>query len=479
MSRSGTEATVRAPNSPSPSRPEVNDHVVAEILADFLRSTNVPGVAAGLFTAEGVVAQAAQGTCSLEDPDARMTPQTVGMVYSLSKVMTATAAAMLADSGSVDLDEPVATYLPDIPGRGRFSTTTLRHLLSHTSGLVRGPVPFTSTVTAVNPLERYVLDACLGADRFAEPGEVFGYSEIGVVIAGYVLQRVTRVPFAQLMQDLLFEPAGMDHTTVDPMVAITYRLSQQHVVAARGGLAVRHRLDAHPSTQPSSGAFSCVEDLARLGVVHLGGPAGDHGRPLLTAGAVSDIHTPVTDVGLDILRAFGLAVTVGPRYGSAMSVGHEGYYGGAWSKLLLLPDQGIGVAWMDNRGADPTLEEPRQQSFDRLLSTLGAGPRSWERDAEPGDADPHSAAGSYGRPTGQPITLSASAGRLRATLGPTTIEYEHLTGRVFVARPDGDAVPGRFPWAPDKDSTRSALCVVGAATAPTHILVNGLPYQRL
>ena len=467
-------STVVPPHEPS----AAGERDVAEILEDFLRRSGVPGVAAGLFTSEGVVAQAARGVSSIECPELPMTPQTVGTALSLSKVMTATALGVLAARGQVDFDAPVSNHLPDVYGRDRFDTTTLRHLLSHTAGLVHGPVPYSAKAKSADPLEHYVLGACLGAARFAEPGQVFGYSNVGITIAGYVLQKVTGKPFATAMRETLFAPAGMSRTTVDPLVAMTYPLSQQHVLDGAGELVVRRSFDAAPTSRPSTGAFSCARDLARLGVVHLGGTAGDGDRPLLTADVVRDLHTPVVDVGLDILRSFGLTLTVGPRYGRFMSVGHEGYYEGGWIKLLLIPEQRIGVAWMDNRGEDPALEDDRQRCYDRLLALLGGGARSWRRDEEICDLDVSSAAGRYVRPAGRPMDLTAGPYGLRATDGVTTADYDHLTGRVFVARGDATDLPARIPWAPDKDSTRSAMCVVGPAQAPTHILMNGLPYQR-
>jgi CubicO group peptidase (beta-lactamase class C family) len=407
-----------------------------------------------------------------------MTPQTVGAVYSLSKVMTATALAVLAARGRVNVDEPVARHLPDVPGRERFDTTTLRHLLSHASGLVRGPVPVSSAVIRPDPLEQYVLGACLGAPRLAEPGEVFGYSEIGIVIAGYVLQRITGRPFARAMNDILFEPAGMVTTTMDPLVAMTFPMSQQHVRSVSGELTVRRRFDTHPATVPSSGAFSCAEDLARVGMVHLRGPVGGGGPPLLTIEAANDLHAPYVDAGLDIVRAYGLAIATGPRYGDVLSVGHEGHYDGSWAKLQLIPDQRIGVAWLDNRGGDLAITRQRQHFFDRLMHLLGAGERTWRRAPEAGDVDIAAAAGSYRRPAGRPIEIASGPHGLRATDGVTNVDYTHFAGRIFVAHGAADDLPARVPWAPDRDSTRSALCVVGPSQAPTHILVNGLPYRR-
>jgi CubicO group peptidase (beta-lactamase class C family) len=463
---------------PAPTLPVVDAGEVAGILDEFRRDTSVPGVAASLFTHAGVVAQAAQGVSCVERPDVAMTPRTVGAVHSLSKVMTATALAVLATRGQVDLDEPIARHLPDVRGRERFGTTTVRHLLGHASGLVRGPVPMLSAVTRPDPLEQYVLGACLGAPRFAQPGEVFGYSEIGIMIAGYLLQRLAGKPFAHAMDETLFAPAGMIRTTMDPLVAMTFSLSQQHVRAASGELTIRRRFDAHPATLPSSGAFSCTEDLARLGVVHLRGPGSGGDPPLLSVQVGSDLHAPTVDVGLDIARAYGLAIATGPRYGDVMSVGHEGHYGGSWAKLQVIPDQRVGVAWLDNTGDDPAITPQRQHFFDRLMRLLGAGERNWRRAPEPDDVDLAGAAGRYGRPAGRPIEITPGAYGVRATDGVVTVDYRHLTGRVFVAR-DGADVLARIPWAPDRDSTRSALSVVGPSQAPTHVLVNGLPYRRV
>ncbi|GAB3865322.1 hypothetical protein GCM10029963_77220 [Micromonospora andamanensis] len=458
---------------------------VDAILDEFLRSVDVPGVAVSLFTSKGVTARAARGVSSLESPDIAMTPRTVGVVHSLSKVMTGTAVGVLAARGQADLDEPIVRHLPNVAGRDRFADTTMRHLLSHSAGFVRGPVPLLSEATRRDPLEQYVLGACLGAPRFAEPGEVFGYSELGIVVAGYVLQRIVRKPFVQAMRELLFEPAGMHRTTLDPFVAMTFPLCQQHVRTSSGNLVVRRRFDANLMTAPSAGVFSCAEDLARLGVVHLRGDRGNRGRPLLTATAAGHLHEPCVDVGLDIERGYGVAIASGPRYGDVLSVGHEGHYDGNWSKLQLIPDLGIGAAWLDNRGEDPTLRPRRQECFDQLLHLLGAGERSWQRDEEvtgtsdSADVDPAAVAGTYGRLAGRALTITAEPNGLRATDGVTSVEYAHLGGRLYVASPAATGALKHIPWAPDPDSTRSALSVVGPARTPTHVLLNGLPYPRL
>ncbi|TDP92900.1 serine hydrolase domain-containing protein [Labedaea rhizosphaerae] len=456
-----------------PTVPTVDTRDATAVLQEFRAATGVTGVSASLFDATGIVAEVACGVASIERPHEPMTPRTVGLVYSLSKVMTGTAFAVLAARDRVDLDEPISSYLPDATGKDRFETTSIRHLLTHTSGLVGGPVPFTTAVLSADPLEQYALGACLGAPRFGEPGEVFGYSDTGIVLAGYLLQRITGKPFADAMRETLFEPAGMTRSTMDPLVAMSYPLSQQHVRTKAGAWTVRRRFDGRPMTAPSTGAFSTTGDLARLGIVHLRG--GD--RPLLTEQAAAQAHTRYVDVGLDITRDFGLAIAIGPRHGDDLGVGHEGHHEGGWVKLLFLPGLGVGVAWLDNHGDDPAITPVRQQHFDRLLALLGAGPRSWRREGESTVCPDLSAvAGTYRRPAGRPIRISLLPNGLRATDGVHTIDYTHLADRIFVA--PGEIAPNRIPWAPDPDSTRSALCVVGPVPRPTHILVNGLPYRR-
>jgi CubicO group peptidase (beta-lactamase class C family) len=283
----------------------------------------------------------------------------------------------------------------------------------------------------------------------AEPGEVFGYSETGIVIAGYVLQRITGRPFPALIREVLAVPAGMAATTAGRPTGVTGP-------------------DPNPATLPALGLYSSAADLARLGIVHLrGGAAGD------------SLHTPYTDVGLDIARAYGLGIALGPRFGGALSAGHEGHHRDHWAKLQVIPQRDIGLAWLDTCGADPARQAYRHHHVERLLRLLGAGPRSWRRDDEgrPADVDPDRVAGRYGRLTGRAVEVRPYPGGLRATDGLSTVDYRHLGGRVHAC--PGATVPARIPWAPDPDSTRSALYVVGPAAAPTHLLLNGLPYRRL
>ncbi|GAA1721413.1 hypothetical protein GCM10009765_81970 [Fodinicola feengrottensis] len=449
---------------------------IIDVLHTFVEETGIPGASAAVFSADGTISSAAVGVRAVDAPQEPMTTDTAGPLYSLSKLLTMTGIAILVDQGELSFDEPITRYLPDTEQTERFSTTTLRHLLSHTSGLLPVAPSPTHPAQSYDALERWALGAGLTTGRLSLPEQgVFGYSNVGVALAGYVAQRVAQEPFAYAMRDLLFGPARMRRATFDPLVAMTGPITQQHM-QDKGRLWVRRRFDLPAEFMPCTGAFGSVTDLARLGMVLLG---MDSVRPLLSERLRRDILHPTVDVGLDIERIHGLAVAQWPRYGGMACIGHDGHWSGCWLRLAIIPELRIGAAWLDNRDFDRGLRGIRTSSIDQLLHLAGAGSRDAARAYVPNDLPSVAvASGTYARPAGRPIEITAENDALVATDGPRTARYSHLSGRVFVADESKDLM-GYVPWEPEIHTDRSALCLVGPPKSPTHLLLNGVPYRRV
>ena len=137
----------------------------------------------------------------------------------MSKVFTATAVMQAVQSGRLDLDVPITTYLPGFTVHSAFEAhpeqrITLRMLLSHTAG-------FTHEAPLGNNYEpepgdfdahvRSISDTWL---RFPV-GTGYAYSNLGIDLAGYILEQVSDKPFPVVMRDSLLAPLGMDHSTFD------------------------------------------------------------------------------------------------------------------------------------------------------------------------------------------------------------------------------------------------------------------------
>jgi len=132
---------------------------------------------------------------------------------SLSKPLTALATLQLVQKGKLQLDTPVVRYLPDFP----YANVTIRHLLTHTSGL---PEKYLLWYVAKNPAivltnkEVYTLLITSGAALVSPPGEKWAYSNTGYMVLAQLIEKVSDMPFETYLKKRVFEPAGMTHTYV-------------------------------------------------------------------------------------------------------------------------------------------------------------------------------------------------------------------------------------------------------------------------
>lgn len=146
----------------------------------------------------------------LADPLA-MDTSTMFDLASVTKVMATTfAVMMLVDQGRVQLDAPVYTYLPDFRGAHKDSIT-VRHLLQHAAGLVRWqPLYYQASNEAecYRAIRNMPLQWGVGQER--------QYSDLGFMLLGYIVERVTGEPLNDYLQKNLYEPLGLRHTTFVP-----------------------------------------------------------------------------------------------------------------------------------------------------------------------------------------------------------------------------------------------------------------------
>jgi CubicO group peptidase (beta-lactamase class C family) len=267
-----------------------------------------------------------------------MTTDALFWIASQSKPITATALMMLVDQGKVNLDDPVERYLPPFKDvwlaveqdKARVllhrpkHRPTVRHLLSHTSGL-----PFKS------PLEEPTLDLRplrVAAGSYAmtpllfEPGTEYRYSNAGINTAGRIIEVVSGMPFAHFLQKRLFDPLGMKDTTFWPDQGRLRRLAKSYRPNAGGtGLEetiitqLRYPLDdQRRQPVPAGGLFSTATDLGRFCQMVLNGGTFQ-GRRLLSQDAVTQMTSRQTAAG--IKESYGLGWATG-----GSSFGHGGAY---------------------------------------------------------------------------------------------------------------------------------------------------------
>jgi len=271
--------------------------------------------------------------------------KTIFRTGSVGKTFTWTAVMQLVEQGKLNLDADVNTYLdfriPDTYPQ----PITLRHLMSHTSGfedvLFGGVV---SDASELIPAREWLVSHM--AARVFPPGDSAGYSNYNTMLAGYIVARVSGQPYDQYIQEHIFNPLGMAHSTAQstmpPDLAANASVGYTY---KNGAFQVFPDYYCQPGGMPSGGHRASVTDMARFMIAHLqGGRYSDatiaEARILKETTARQMQTTLYTPDRRLLGMAYGFAdwTDNGQR-----TLGHEGYGPPMHSDLLLLPDQNLGV----------------------------------------------------------------------------------------------------------------------------------------
>ncbi|OBG44434.1 serine hydrolase [Mycolicibacterium fortuitum] len=223
-----TAPTTAAPVTTEPVVPTADFSRVSQLVNDAIAVPRLPGAVVQIGHGGNVVFRQAYGSRKLAGepgldgspaPAEPMTEDTIFDLASLSKSLTtATAILQLYEQGKVQLDEPVQTYLPDFnpANDSRRGKVTVRMLLTHTSGLA-GDLSLDGPWGLDKPDKAEGIHRALGAWVVFEPGERFHYSDIGFIILGALLEKITGEPEDIYIHNNVFAPLGMSDTRYLPV----------------------------------------------------------------------------------------------------------------------------------------------------------------------------------------------------------------------------------------------------------------------
>jgi CubicO group peptidase (beta-lactamase class C family) len=140
---------------------------------------------------------------------------TIFRLASITKQFTAAAILHLAEEGRLSLVDPISEYLPDYPAAGR--RITIRNLLSHTSGISDVTVlPILEESGGVGYTRDQIIDLVASRPLDFEPGMGHSYSNVGFMLAGVVIERVTGTTYADYLTNEVLRPLGLDDTSFCP-----------------------------------------------------------------------------------------------------------------------------------------------------------------------------------------------------------------------------------------------------------------------
>ncbi len=232
----------------------------------IMLENNIPGFSIAVVNKDsillaqsfGVLARGSQRTVNNE---------TIFSLQSISKTITATAVMFAAQEGLVALDTPIVRYLPEFRVGSRFNEhperiITLRHLLSHRAGFTHEAPIGNNFQVQFDSFEQHIfsiLDTWLKAPVGMGPI----YSNLGVDLAGYILQVQSGMPFAQYVESRLFEPLGMGRSSFD-----------WKTIRSDTNLAIGHnrnfrKIPLEYAMIPSGACYTNVLDMAKFLMFHL------------------------------------------------------------------------------------------------------------------------------------------------------------------------------------------------------------------
>ena len=308
---------------------------------DAIRANEVPGAVTVVATRDSVLRMDAQGWA---DPEHKsfMRVDSIFWIASMSKPITASAALMLMEEGTLSLDDPISKYIPEL-GRlktvdGKTQRVTIRHLLTHTSGMGEATDDEAKTARTLSDL----VPAFASKPLAFEPGSQWKYCQSGILTLGRIVEIVSGLPFEVFLQKRIFDPLGMKDTTFYlteaqmPRWVIPAKREGEQLLPAAIAL-----LYGHPPTwrghypASNSGLFSTAPDYTRFAQMLLNGGTFD-GRRYLRAESVrmmSTVQTGDLATGFTPGNGWGLGVGIvrQPQGVTEMlspgTFGHGGVYG--------------------------------------------------------------------------------------------------------------------------------------------------------
>jgi CubicO group peptidase (beta-lactamase class C family) len=345
---SGTNGPAAPSPALGPTDPAELETFLDELLAKQMAENHIPGAAVSVVKDGQLFFAKGYGYADLEkgipvDPE-----QTIFRVGSVGKVFTWTAVMQLVEQGKLDLEADINTYLdfriPDTYPQ----PITLEHLLTHTAGFEESWFE----TFALDPDDRLPVGEWLGTHipaRVRPPGDSASYSNYGAELAGYIVERVSGLPYDQYIQKQILDPLGMAHSSAsggmpansDAQASVGYFYADDVIGAVPEGADSAGQL----AMVPAGGHVSSITDMARFLIAHLQdgrySAAGiDDGR-ILKESTIQQMHSTLYAPDPRLLgTAYGLFdfSDNGQR-----TFGHNGSTSGFNTLLLLMPEQNLGV----------------------------------------------------------------------------------------------------------------------------------------
>ncbi|HEY9603327.1 MAG TPA: serine hydrolase domain-containing protein [Allocoleopsis sp.] len=329
------------PTSPqAPTNVQELEAFLDDFFAKEMAKEHVPGAAVALVKDDKIFFSKGYGYADLEKKIPVVPDKTLFRVGSISKLFTTTAVLQLAEQGKLKLDDDVNKYLKRFQVKNTYpKPVTIANLLTHTDGFDSGwgIGAFARRASEMTPLGDFLTKRL--PPLILPPGEVFLYSDVGMNLAGYLVEEISGAPFAQYIEQNILQPLDMRRSsfvqTLPPELASDLAGGYKY----KNGIYSR-RPFAFSNTFAGNGMMATVTDIAHFAIAQL--QNGRYGTArILNEATVKEMqrrqftHDPRM---------------IGAGYGfyedsidNQLIILHNGRQNGYTSKLALLPEQNLGL----------------------------------------------------------------------------------------------------------------------------------------
>ncbi|NWG35685.1 MAG: beta-lactamase family protein [Chloroflexi bacterium] len=311
---------------------------IAKKIVSEMKRLEVPGVAIGIWN-KGREHTAGFGITSVEHP-LPVTPDTLFQTGSISKTFTGTLLMMLAERGKVDLDAPVRKYLKDFKLQDEevAKKVTVRHLLTHMGGWVGDY--FNDFGNGDDALDKMVKDIAK-LTQVQPLGKIWSYNNTGFNIAARIIEIVTRKPYEQAAQEMLFDPLSLDMTFFYPSdILLTHRFVVGHT-KVKGKVQVARPWAIGRAGNGVGGVVSTVKDLLKYGRFHMSSGK----KNVISGKSLRAMRVPQADAGPRGMMGITWFIRDAGRF---KVYAHGGATNGQQAYFFFIPDKDFACAILTN-----------------------------------------------------------------------------------------------------------------------------------
>jgi CubicO group peptidase (beta-lactamase class C family) len=253
---------------------KVDDYIRSE-----MKAQQIPGVSLAVIKNGEIVLAKGYGLANVEH-QVPVKPETIFQSGSMGKQFTATAVMMLVEAGKLSLDDKLIKFFPDGPDAWR--NITIRHLLTHTSGMGDYPNDFD---LRRDYTEDEMIQRIKAIPLTFQPGEKWSYSNLGYVTLGVLIHKISGQFYGDFLQERVFKPLGMStarvisEADIVPNRAAGYRL-------VNGELKNQNWVSPTLNTTADGALYLTVYDMAKW-------DAALYTEKLLKRSSLEQMWTPV------------------------------------------------------------------------------------------------------------------------------------------------------------------------------------------